>query len=62
MRVKWLERKKYLQSYSWAKYKIFDVMKIYTFRKSPKKSSKIIANKWSKYYNLQKYLIDNRDG
>lgn len=21
---------------------------------------KIIANKWSKYYNLQKYLIDNR--
>lgn len=30
--------------------------------KFPKKRYKIIAKKWSKYYNLQKYLIGNRDG
>lgn len=61
---------RYFQSDSWASTKNFaafsrshrfNIIKNQPSRKCLKKRYQIIANKWNKDYNLQKYLIDNRD-
>lgn len=47
-------------SAAFSRFHSFKVIRNQPFRKWSKKRYKIIANKWSKCYNLQKYLIDNR--